>query len=145
MKSLHALAACLALLATGPALAQTHKLKLGHASSAESSQQVALVKFAELVKERSKGEVEITVYPGSTLGPDAQLINLTRGGSIDIAVSGSTKKFLWSRNDTNDFSRTFLLNDKNSVSPTPMLSPPGFGSPTPTAYGWARTWRPARP
>jgi TRAP-type transport system periplasmic protein len=91
MKRFHALAACIVLLASaGSALAQAHKLKLGHASSAESSQQVALVKFAELVKERSKGEVEITVYPGSTLGPDAQLINLTRGGSIDIAVSGST-------------------------------------------------------
>jgi TRAP-type transport system periplasmic protein len=85
------IAGCLALLAaSGAALAETYKLKLGHASSAESSQQVALVKFADLVKERSKGEVEITVYPGSTLGPDAQLINLTRGGSIDIAVSGST-------------------------------------------------------
>jgi tripartite ATP-independent transporter DctP family solute receptor len=91
MKRLSVIAACLAMLAaSGAALAQTHNLKLGHASSAESSQQVALVKFAELVKERSKGEVEITVYPGSTLGPDAQLINLTRGGSIDIAVSGST-------------------------------------------------------
>ena len=91
MKRLSLIATCIALLAAcGPALAQAHKLKLGHASSAESSQQVALVKFADLVKERSKGEVEITVYPGSTLGPDAQLINLTRGGSIDIAVSGST-------------------------------------------------------
>lgn len=91
MKSFSVIAACLALFAaSGSALAQAHKLKLGHASSAESSQQVALVKFADLVKERSKGEVEITVYPGSTLGPDAQLINLTRGGSIDIAVSGST-------------------------------------------------------
>lgn len=91
MKRLALISACLALLAhTAPALAQTHKLRLGHASSAESSQQVALLKFAELVKERSKGDVEITVYPASTLGPDAQLINLTRGGSIDIAVSGST-------------------------------------------------------
>jgi tripartite ATP-independent transporter DctP family solute receptor len=92
LSALSTFAAGLALLAASasPALAQAHKLKLGHASSAESSQQVALVKFAQLVKERSKGEVEITVYPASTLGPDAQLINLTRGGSIDIAVSGST-------------------------------------------------------
>ena len=79
-----------ALALSGSAFAQTHKLRLGHASSAESSQQVALVKFVELVKERSKGDVEITIYPASALGTDQQMINLTRGGSIDIAVSGSS-------------------------------------------------------
>jgi TRAP-type transport system periplasmic protein len=75
---------------SGPAFAATYKLKLGHASSAESSQQRAVVKFAELVKERTKGDVEITVYPGSVLGADQQMINLARGGSIDIVISGSS-------------------------------------------------------
>lgn len=66
------------------------KLRLGHASSGESSQQRAVLRFAELVKERTKGEVEITVYPASTLGTDQQMINLARGGSIDIVISGSS-------------------------------------------------------
>ena len=79
-----------AVALSGSPLAQSLKLRLGHASSAESSQQVALVKFVELVKERSKGDVEITVFPASTLGTDQQMINLTRGGSIDIVVSGSS-------------------------------------------------------
>jgi tripartite ATP-independent transporter DctP family solute receptor len=83
-----ATAAALALLATS-AHAVT-KLKFGHATSTESSQQQAALKFAELVKQRTKGEVEITVFPGSTLGTDQQMINLTRGGSIDGVISGST-------------------------------------------------------
>lgn len=83
-----AAAAALALLATS-AQAVT-KLRFGHATSTESSQQQAALKFAELVKERTKGEVEISVFPGSTLGNDQQMINLTRGGSIDGVISGST-------------------------------------------------------
>jgi TRAP-type transport system periplasmic protein len=75
---------------SGTALAQTHKLRLGHASSQESSQQVAVQKFADLVKERSKGGIEIQIFANSTLGPDQQMINLARGGSIDIVISGSS-------------------------------------------------------
>ena len=85
------LAVCFAMLvAPAPEASAVTKLRLGHASSAESSQQIALVKFADLVKERTKGEVLIAVYPGSTLGTDQQLINLARGGSIDVVVSGSS-------------------------------------------------------
>lgn len=87
-RSAIAIATALALLATS-AHAVT-KLKFGHATSTESSQQQAALKFAELVKQRTKGEVEISVFPGSTLGNDQQMINLTRGGSIDGVISGST-------------------------------------------------------
>jgi tripartite ATP-independent transporter DctP family solute receptor len=79
-----------AVTCSGAAVAQTYKLKLGHASAAESSQQVAVLKFAELVKERSKGDVELTVFANSALGTDQQMINLARGGSIDIVISGSS-------------------------------------------------------
>ena len=91
MKKLLGLVVCFTmLLAHAPAALAVTKLRLGHASSAESSQQRALEKFAELVKERTKGEIEIAIFPGSQLGTDAQLINLARGGSIDIVVSGSS-------------------------------------------------------
>src|ERR1700752_3512224 len=90
LPGLIALVCTMALAHSATALAQTHKLRLGHASSVESSQQVAMVKFAELVKERSKGDIELTVFPASQLGTDQQMINLGRGGSIDIVVSGSS-------------------------------------------------------
>ena len=71
-------------------LAQTYKFRLGHASSQESSQQVAVLEFVKLVKERSKGDIDIQVFANSALGTDQQMINLTRGGSIDIVISGSS-------------------------------------------------------
>jgi tripartite ATP-independent transporter DctP family solute receptor len=71
------------------AWAAEYNLKFAHAVPVEQSQHLAAVKFAALVKERTKGEVNITVYPGSSLGTDQQMINLTRGGSIDIVSSGS--------------------------------------------------------
>src|SRR5918998_6872584 len=91
MKSLSVVISCvLVLSSTATALAANFKLRLGHATSTESSQHVAALKFAELVKERTQGDVEIAVFAGSSLGNDQQMINLTRGGSIDLVISGST-------------------------------------------------------
>jgi tripartite ATP-independent transporter DctP family solute receptor len=75
---------------SGVAAAANYKLKLGHATSTESSQHLTALKFAELVKERTKGDIELAVFPGSTLGNDQQMINLTRGGTIDVVLSGSS-------------------------------------------------------
>jgi tripartite ATP-independent transporter DctP family solute receptor len=66
------------------------KFRLGHATTTESTQHQAALKFAALVKERTKGDVEIAVFPGSSLGNDQQMINLTRGGTIEIVFSGSS-------------------------------------------------------
>ena len=88
MKVLIAAIGC--LLASGTAFAADVKLRLGHATTTESTQHQAALKLAELVKERTKGAVEISVFPGSSLGSDQQMINLTRGGSQDIVFSGSS-------------------------------------------------------
>ena len=88
MKVLIAAIGC--LLASGAAFAADVKLRLGHATTTESTQHQAALKLAELVKERTKGAVEISVFPGSSLGSDQQMINLTRGGSQDIVFSGSS-------------------------------------------------------
>ena len=89
MRSFGLFIGCL-LVACSSAFADTYKLRFGHATSVDSSQQLAAVKFAELVKERSKGNIQVQVFPGSTLGNDQQMINLTRGGSVDGVLSGST-------------------------------------------------------
>ncbi|HOX11465.1 MAG TPA: TRAP transporter substrate-binding protein [Spirochaetia bacterium] len=41
-------------------------------------------KFAELVKERSKGRIEIQVYPGSQLGQERAVIEQVQFGAIDF-------------------------------------------------------------
>ena len=67
---------------SGHALGQTYKLRLGHASSAESSQQVALVEFVKLVKDRSKGDIEITVPRAAGFDLDARV---ERRGTLKAA------------------------------------------------------------
>jgi TRAP-type transport system periplasmic protein len=78
------------VMLSGTVHAASYKLRLGHATTPESTQQAAALKFAELVKARTKGEIEITVFPGSTLGSDQQMINLARGGALDLVLSGSS-------------------------------------------------------
>ena len=82
-------AAALACLAPS-AFAAKFNFKLGHAVNTTDGQHAAAVKMAELVKERTKGEVEITIYPANQLGNDAAMINGVRGGTIDIVSSGAS-------------------------------------------------------
>jgi TRAP-type transport system periplasmic protein len=72
------------------AAAQQYKMKWAHATPVEETQHLGALKFAALVKERTNGGIEVTVYPGSQLGSDAQMINLLRGGTIDFVSSGSS-------------------------------------------------------
>lgn len=82
-------AAALACLATS-AFAAKFNLKLGHAVNTTDGQHAAAVKMAELVKQRTNGDVEITIYPANQLGNDAAMINGVRGGTIDIVSSGAS-------------------------------------------------------
>ncbi|HSI59583.1 MAG TPA: TRAP transporter substrate-binding protein [Ideonella sp.] len=82
------LATIAAGLAPGPAMAQT-KLRFAHAGPESSSQHLAALEFARAVKERSKGALEVQVYPSSQLGNDATVIGGVRGGTIDIMMAGS--------------------------------------------------------
>ena len=90
MKISKLLLACLVATAGTTAFAAKFNLKLGHAVNTTDGQHAASVKLAELVKERTKGDVEITIYPSNQLGNDAAMINGTRGGTIDIVSSGAS-------------------------------------------------------
>lgn len=88
---LAAVCAATALLCAGaPLQAQTPtKLRFAHAGPETSSQHLAALEFAKAVKERSKGALEVQVYPSSQLGNDATVIGGVRGGTIDIMMAGS--------------------------------------------------------
>ncbi len=89
MKLLGFVIGTVAMLAS-TAYAAEYKLKLAHEVAVGSTQDMAAKKFAELVKERTNGEVVISVFGNSGLGPAQQALNLMRGGSIEIIQSGST-------------------------------------------------------
>lgn len=84
-------AAAVALAFLAPAAqAAKYNLKLAHAVNTTDGQHAAALKLAELVKQRTNGDVEITVFPANQLGNDAAMINGVRGGTIDIVSSGAS-------------------------------------------------------
>jgi len=76
--------AVLMALQAAPASAAT-KLRLGHVFAINSPVDQASQDFAKLVKERSNGEIEITVFPNSQIGGDESLARDLSRGSLDLA------------------------------------------------------------
>jgi tripartite ATP-independent transporter DctP family solute receptor len=71
-------------------LAQTPtKLRFSHAGAETDSQHIAALEFAKRVKERTRGQVEVQVYPNSVLGNDNTALAGVRGGTIDMSMSGN--------------------------------------------------------
>lgn len=63
--------------------------RFAHPHPESDSWQKAALKFAELVKERTKGEIEVQVFPNGVLGNDPTIINAVRGGSLEICLTGN--------------------------------------------------------
>lgn len=73
---------------------KTVKLRLGHIANESDAWHLGAQKFAELVKEKSNGTVEVEIYPSSTLGNDRDLIEGMQLGSVDFAlVAGVLSNF----------------------------------------------------
>lgn len=87
MKTIHTLAAALLTLGlSGPLLAQDIKAKLGTSLPDTHPQTIGARKFAELVDQKSKGRIKITVYSGAHLGSDQQMQAALRGGTQEFTV-----------------------------------------------------------
>jgi C4-dicarboxylate-binding protein DctP len=84
------IAACAALaLSAGAALAQPkakYTAKIGHLEAPTQPRHQGLVKVAELVKSRTKGEVEFQLFPSSQLGNARQMIEGTQLGTSEGTV-----------------------------------------------------------
>ncbi|MDZ5461017.1 TRAP transporter substrate-binding protein [Azohydromonas lata] len=78
-----ALAATLAL----PALAQNVKLTLGHGAAPGNPRHEAAVKFAEIVKAKTHGRIEIQVAHSAQLGDDAAMVTALRSGTLDLSAN----------------------------------------------------------
>lgn len=64
-------------------------LKLGHIADPENPYAQGAVKFAELVKEKTGGEVEVQVFPSSQLGNQRDLVEGVTFGTIDMTLTGT--------------------------------------------------------
>lgn len=81
--SIAALAAALPLAAQ----AQATKLTLGHGAAVGNPRHEAAVKFADVVKAKSAGRIEVQVAPSGQLGDDAAMVTALRTGALDMSAN----------------------------------------------------------
>ncbi|MEF7614022.1 TRAP transporter substrate-binding protein [Aquincola sp. MAHUQ-54] len=89
-KSLNKILAALAgtaLLSSGIVLAQPVKLTLGHGAAPGNPRHEASVKFAEVLKAKTGGRIEVQVAPSAQLGDDAAMVTAVRTGALDITAN----------------------------------------------------------
>ncbi|MFO1414496.1 MAG: TRAP transporter substrate-binding protein [Burkholderiales bacterium] len=86
MKKLSLVAALALALGIAPAFAQT-KLTLGHGAAVGNPRHEASVAFANAVKQKTNGRVEVQVAPSAQLGDDAAMITALRSGTLDMSAN----------------------------------------------------------
>ena len=83
-------AAVAVALACAPTLAEAAKvtLKLGHIRAETSPTHKTALKFAELVAQKTSGEIEIKVFPNSQLGGILDMFTGMKAGSLEMVYGG---------------------------------------------------------
>jgi len=71
------------------AVAADITIKLGHLQAPSNHQQVAAVRFAELVAAKTKGRYEVKVFPSAQLGNARDMLEAVRQGNIEMTMFGS--------------------------------------------------------
>ncbi|MBQ7607898.1 MAG: DctP family TRAP transporter solute-binding subunit [Desulfovibrionaceae bacterium] len=80
---------CAFMLCATVAMAAPITFKLGHIAEPENPYGQGADYFAKLVKERSKGSIEIKVYPSSQLGNQRDLVEGLTLGTVDMTLTGT--------------------------------------------------------
>ncbi|TCQ06091.1 tripartite ATP-independent transporter DctP family solute receptor [Rhizobium sp. PP-F2F-G36] len=74
-------------------------IKFAAQNSKGHPQVMGMERFAEIVKEKSGGKIEVKLFPGGTLGGDVQTLASVQGGIVEMSVlnagilSGTIKEF----------------------------------------------------
>jgi TRAP-type transport system periplasmic protein len=63
-------------------------LRIAHTTSESHPYHQATVKFADLVKEKTDGRVDLTIYSAGQLGTDTEILEQTMNGELDGALVG---------------------------------------------------------
>src|SRR6476661_939514 len=67
--------------------AEAIKMTLGHGAAVGNPRHEAAVKFAEVVKAKTGGRVEVQVAPSAQLGDDAAMVTALRTGALDFSAN----------------------------------------------------------
>ena len=90
------LAIAVTLLGWVPAHAGQVVIKLGNVQATTDIVQTGLKKFADLVGERTKGQVQVQIFPASQLGTEQELLEGVQLGTVHMfeGSAGSVGRFL---------------------------------------------------
>lgn len=69
--------------------AKTYTFKAGHVLAPDHPYHLGLVKFGELLEEKTKGQIKVDVFPASQLGNERDMIEGLQLGSIDVALTAT--------------------------------------------------------
>ncbi len=67
---------------------KTRVVRVAHAQNEEHPQHKALLEFEKYVEEKTNGEIDVQIFPNELLGPQAQSVELTQTGAVDLALVG---------------------------------------------------------
>lgn len=81
-----AVAAALSSLMLG-AVAAPIEMSLGHTQPVNSPYDLTSHKFAEIVAQKSNGNIKVNVFPQSQLGGEVKMIQAARVGSLDMLIT----------------------------------------------------------
>ncbi|MDP5238848.1 TRAP transporter substrate-binding protein [Uliginosibacterium sp. 31-16] len=81
-------AAALSLLAS-PAMA-AEKFRLGHGLQEDHPVHLAMVRFADLVKEKSKGDMEVKIFANGTLGSEREMLEQVQNGVLEATKASAS-------------------------------------------------------
>lgn len=84
---IRSLFATAAIACAAGAHAQAVKLTLGHGAAPGNPRHEASLKFAEVVKAKSAGRIEVQVAPSAQLGDDAAMVTALRTGALDMSAN----------------------------------------------------------
>lgn len=66
-------------------------LRFGHNTPIDSALHEAAVRFAAEIKRKSKGKVQIAIFPSQQLGNDHKMVEMARNGELDILLTPTAK------------------------------------------------------
>lgn len=69
------------------AQAENIKLTLGHGAAIGNPRDLAAKKFAEVLKDKTGGRIEVQVAPAAQLGDDAAMVTALRTGALDMSAN----------------------------------------------------------
>lgn len=120
------LAAAVGLLVWAPADAQQPVVvKLGNVQEVGQTVNIGLKKFADLVSERTKGQIQIQIFPASQLGTEQEILEGVQLGTVHMfeGSTGSVGRFL---PDLEAFAAPYVWRDVDHMIKT-VRGPVGQG------------------